>query len=174
MHYQTVGDVSLPWTLTSTDCRSGNAPRILIETLDCSPVSAHPNTNAERFATDPRICSRVDSSRIPSSSYESIRSSVDAASAASLLRTRAERASKLFSVFTEISETEIDFASRLNFVRPSLSARFCKVAFFAPSLPAMVPQSLPARYRPRAVFHWSSVNFICRELTDGLTDRQAR
>jgi hypothetical protein len=41
-------------------------------------------------------------------------------------------------------------------------------------LPEMAPQSLPAKYRPRAVFHWSSVNFICRKRTDGLTARQAR
>ena len=160
-------------TLTS-NARSGIDPSKLIETLACSPCSLHPKTSAERFATLPRIVSRVASSLMPSKSYPLTRSSVLAASAARRLRTRTERASKLFSVFTEISETEIDFASRLNFVRPSLSARFCKVAFFAPSLPAIVPQSLPARYKPRAVFHWSSVNFICRELTDGLTARQAR
>ena len=160
-------------TFNSTD-RSGIEPSRLIETDAASPCSDQPNTSAERLATEPRIVSRVASSLIPSRSYVSILSNVDAASAASLLRTKADRASKLFSVFTEISEEKIDFASRLNFVRPSLSARFCRVAFFAPSLPAMVPQSLPARYRPRAVFHCSSVNFICREPTDGLTARQAR
>jgi hypothetical protein len=173
MHYQTVDTACVPWTTTSVN-RSGMLPNRFIETLVASPASDQPNTSADRFATLPRIDSLTDSSFIPSRSYESILSSVEAASAASFERTKAERASKLFSVLTEISETEIDFASRLNFVSPSLSARFCKVAFFAPSLPEMAPQSLPAKYRPRAVFHWSSVNFICRKRTDGLTARQAR
>ncbi len=53
-------------TTTSTGILSGIEPSKLIETLAASPCSLHPNTSADRLATEPSICSRVDSSLIPS------------------------------------------------------------------------------------------------------------
>ena len=136
-------------TFNSTD-RSGIEPSKLIETLACSPVSLQPNVSALRFATLARIVSRNPSSFNPSKSYVSILSKVLAASAASLLRTKAERASKLFSVFTEISEGNSAFISFLTFVTPSRLARLQSVVLFTFNLSAIASHSIPARYRLQA------------------------
>lgn len=58
-----VSDSPVTWI---SEILSGIDPRRLIEIEAASPVSDHPNTKAERFATLPRIVSRTDSSLIPS------------------------------------------------------------------------------------------------------------
>ena len=158
--------------MTSTEVRSGIEPRRLMLTLACSPCSLQPNTSADRFATLPRICSRVDSSLIPSRSYESILSSVAAASAASLERTSADNASRLFSVFTEISEGNESFISRFTFVTPSRLARLQSVVLFTFNLSAIASHSIPARYRLQAFCQTSFGILISNTVRTGKESRK--
>ena len=139
-------------TFTSTPL-SGIDPSKLIETLACSPVSDQPKTKAERFATLPRICSRVFSSLIPSKLYPLTRSIVAAASSANFERTKADKASRLFSVFTEISEDRIASVSFLNFVTPSRDALLFRVSTFSPSCSPIAFHPLPETYSAFAFSH---------------------
>jgi len=131
--------------------RSGIDPRRLMLTDVASLCSDQPKTNADRLATEPRIDSLTDSSLMPSRSYESIRSSVAAASAARRFLTIADNDSRL-SVFLLMQTVCI---SLLTFVSPSKDARLLRVVLFTPSLPAIVSQSIPARYRLLACFQTS-------------------
>ena len=153
MHYQTVGNESFPWlTFTSID-RSGIEPNKLIETLACSPCSLQPNTSAERFATEPRIVSRVASSLIPSRSYVSILSNVEAASAASLLRTKADRLSRLWDLFSLQTVCICAFT----FVMPSRHARLRRVLIGTLKSSAIACHSLPLKYCAFALSHCLAV-----------------
>ena len=119
----------------------------------CSPCSLQPNTSADRLATLPRICSRVDSSFIPSKSYPLTRSIVDAASSASLLRTIADSASSDWVFFS----VQIVCICAFTFVNPSRQARLLRVSIGTLKSSAIAFHPFPVRYSAFALSHCAFV-----------------